>query len=517
MAHDAPTINTDLASVLRTPRQEQEVISEALRIIQHMESAPDCNRLAALSLINDCKSLEDGPNETKRAFPNILDEVKSEYAARLAVCELVGARAKVSRDCLILVPSAAACDEGGLFSFGRRKRSQASAGELCYPKATQAKFESCLKALADNAQSWTSYSNSRQNAVVMCRASRDSIEREKTLAIYKSLAEVVADLTGAYEETSRNLQHAMETWLDEQHKFADKIRMSQENVRNEMQANRDMTRQSFADLSHQAKELRQYLAGYEVSIKHFQQFMKEVFHNISESSSQQTTNQQHELQVYHQNAIAGLQESIDTFMRGLTTLSSSIGMVRDEAELTHKTLVTVNEGLMLVDTELKVIKADTEKIHTAIEESKETFKILSLIGSFVVNPKWLMMAAMVLGSFLYGTWRLSKRIAGLTLMLGGTCHFLYRVGILHSAQDVILQAKVFITHQGLTILLAVGAVGLLSISTVLWSWSQNAYLYMLEDEQGTTAILPRVEDPGLPSIAEHHRFKKLLDKLHSAY
>jgi hypothetical protein len=167
-----------LASVLQTPSiAQQEVLSQALRIVHSMESAPTCNRLAALNLINDCKSLEQNSDHIKPESEIALDEVKSEYSARLAVCELLGAKAPVPRECGILVPSPQACGKGRFSSFFSRQKRDSSDGEYCYPEATPTQFERCLRALESRPQSWTSYSNARQNAVVMCHASRDAIER----------------------------------------------------------------------------------------------------------------------------------------------------------------------------------------------------------------------------------------------------------------------------------------------------------------------------------------------------
>lgn len=155
--------------------QQQEILSQALRIVHSMESAPTCNRLAALNLINDCKSLEQSSGDGRPNTEMVLDEIKSEYAARLAICELVGAKATVPRECIILVPSTQACVKSRFMSFFSRQDS--SKEDYCYPEATRSQFERCLRALEARPQSWTSYSNARQNAVVMCHASRDSVEK----------------------------------------------------------------------------------------------------------------------------------------------------------------------------------------------------------------------------------------------------------------------------------------------------------------------------------------------------
>lgn len=141
-----------------------------------MESSPTCNRLAALNLINSCKSLEHSPNDSKKNPDEVLDYVKSEYAARLAVCEIIGATVTPPRECAMLIPSSNACVKQrfkSLFQWHEPKPTD----ELCYPDASQAQFERCLRTLDGRPQWWISYSNARQNAVVMCQASRDAIEK----------------------------------------------------------------------------------------------------------------------------------------------------------------------------------------------------------------------------------------------------------------------------------------------------------------------------------------------------
>lgn len=196
--------NTDLAAMLQTPLHQQGILSQALRIVKSMESAPSCNRLAALNLINDCKSLEQAPVDAKSNSDNLLDEIKSEYASRLAVCELLGAKALVPKECTILIPSSQACVKHRFMSFF--SRTDHPSEELCYPEATHAQFERCLRTLEARPQSWTSYSNARQNAVVMCHASRDAIERGMYVPFH------VDSLTNTYQRRTCPCTNRSQRW-----------------------------------------------------------------------------------------------------------------------------------------------------------------------------------------------------------------------------------------------------------------------------------------------------------------
>ena len=78
---------------------------QALQIIYFIELALTCNYLATLNLINNCKSLKQSLDNVKPKLKIVLDEVKLEYAARLAVCKLLSAKAFILQECKILVPS----------------------------------------------------------------------------------------------------------------------------------------------------------------------------------------------------------------------------------------------------------------------------------------------------------------------------------------------------------------------------------------------------------------------------
>jgi hypothetical protein len=162
--------------LLNPPIQQHERLSEALRIIHPIQSGPKCHYNAALKLLNDCKFIETATSETKGNYEATLDQVETVYAARLAVCELQGAYADIPPECNVVQATRDACvkNQGSWFS----RQAMPQDGRLCYPESPDPKrFTKCLKSLFSKQQSWTSYSNARQNAVVMCHASRDAIEK----------------------------------------------------------------------------------------------------------------------------------------------------------------------------------------------------------------------------------------------------------------------------------------------------------------------------------------------------
>lgn len=173
-------MESDLESILRAaPTQQNERLTEALSIIHPIQSGPRCHYQAALKLLNDCKFLESASSDVKDDSESSLDHLETVYAARLAVCELTSANADIPPDCKVVTASKEACYQKRRgYGYWFSQQEQSKDDKLCYPDAPSPKqFKRCLKAISSQPQSWTSYSNARQNAVVMCHASRDVIEK----------------------------------------------------------------------------------------------------------------------------------------------------------------------------------------------------------------------------------------------------------------------------------------------------------------------------------------------------
>ena len=120
-----------------------------------MQSAPSCNRRATSSLLASCQSIE-GPSSSAEIK---LDDLRSAYATMLAICELRSAGAPLPPDC-------------GSFSMVLD-----SDQSKAYDNHDKRNLNLCLKSLESRPQWWTSYSNNKQNAAVICQAARIDIEK----------------------------------------------------------------------------------------------------------------------------------------------------------------------------------------------------------------------------------------------------------------------------------------------------------------------------------------------------
>lgn len=185
----------DLTSLLQpSPVERGKIYAEAMQLLAAMRSSPSCHQRAATDLISSCRILEGKPEDHGRESSLRLDQFKSLYAARLAVCELNGAGAAIP-DCCTSILNSEEVDRGqqSFHTFERSSPQQ--------QQAVRSQLETCLRALESRPQWWTSYSNNRQNAAVMCQAARFDIERDELLNHHRKLAEITFGLTASLNQS----------------------------------------------------------------------------------------------------------------------------------------------------------------------------------------------------------------------------------------------------------------------------------------------------------------------------
>lgn len=164
----------DLSILVRPllPHDQSAVYSQALDLLDTLQSSPSCIRLATSTLLTSCQTIDD---HTSAAIEPALDEIRALYAARLALCEISSAGLSIPPECTLLhvgIDSDAKKTHHNQLmgeSAAQSSNSQYTAGTL--------HIRECLQSLESRPQWWTSYSNSRQNAATMCQAARADIER----------------------------------------------------------------------------------------------------------------------------------------------------------------------------------------------------------------------------------------------------------------------------------------------------------------------------------------------------
>ncbi|RMZ03433.1 hypothetical protein D0860_06792 [Hortaea werneckii] len=185
-------------------------IKGTLERLKNLETQPSCVRVATAGLFHSCAHLDssilpDGDEAPGSPDAFIMEEVDV-YSARLAVCEWSVAKpALVPSACKDFVPTVITTKKK---VFGWSFSGQTTSKQLYpqYDAITRAQLQDCRSSLADNDRTWTSFSNSKQNAVAMCHAMRGEVERNETIHMYKVFAYAMADLGSAVSLSTEELE-----------------------------------------------------------------------------------------------------------------------------------------------------------------------------------------------------------------------------------------------------------------------------------------------------------------------
>jgi hypothetical protein len=356
-ADAVPTINVDTFFQHTTARNHR-VITQAVDFVVSMQNAPTCTRMAASHLMNECKLLENAPDFAKQRPEAYLDNVKTEYAAKLAVCELLSAQPSnpmPPQNCEMLVPTSRACSKGGTWWYSRPDTTVNE--KQCYPDIKEYQYVQCLKTLQSSPQYWTSFSNARQNAVVMCQASRDAIERENHLETFKNLTQVMGGVSSAMKRSTEEY----EALIKDQKQFADEVREAQDRFKEDVQAVQekalatvetlDNKFHTFMDTS--MSELTTALADNQSNeIIRIRQEMQAFSGDLMTESSQFAKFYNTQLQAHHEQALASLQinheaqvDSYNMLSERMVEIHDTTGKANSAANSSLGTIINIEQRL----------------------------------------------------------------------------------------------------------------------------------------------------------------------------
>jgi len=146
-------------------------VQNTLDVIVKMVNMPSCNKIATGKLMNSCQMPDDKNNN--------FESLSNSYAANLAVCELYDAGLDIPTECLEYLPSVEMLDklnnQHGV--VGTTILTDKSFSYHDFDKTTRSTAAKCVKRLGSTSQTWTSYSNNKQNAFHICKAYRADIDR----------------------------------------------------------------------------------------------------------------------------------------------------------------------------------------------------------------------------------------------------------------------------------------------------------------------------------------------------
>ncbi|KAF7631866.1 hypothetical protein AFLA_012714 [Aspergillus flavus NRRL3357] len=387
----------DLVSFISSKNTQHDVVfKEAVQLLESMRSSPSCNRIAASRLVKSCQSVRVKINNIDPETYRILEHTRALYAARLAICELNGAGTHIPNACLpVTFPPP---QKKGIFGFSLKSETPVNGVD---PVPVQL-LESCLKSLESRPQWWTSYSNSRQNAFVICQAARTENEKEELLNLHRSVVE-------GSNKLNQGLQEALRTAAAESlHHRAFVSEISNMNARlvHDMEETRShfkaMIEKAFYEIESRAVSivntvtsvLGRVQAGVTNLDKNIQNASAEVsklqytFQDLVDevlSANEQITIAHQQNAISHnelalslrsklesvlQDDMARLLHNIEAFDSSLEWLSGRFGLLSERE-------MSISERLQALDTSLKEFQLRAESLHKSQLQQSEAVEFQS--------------------------------------------------------------------------------------------------------------------------------------------
>ncbi|KAL8822151.1 MAG: hypothetical protein Q9191_007111, partial [Dirinaria sp. TL-2023a] len=291
-----------------------------MSLLSSMQAAPSCHRLAASTLLNSCQSTE-GPVINTESF---LEYVRSVYAAQLAMCEIMSAESAIPAQCEPFKPGDTKPEWISRSGTGARtKKDRASPSHI-----ESQQLGRCLQSLESRPQWWTSYSNSRQNAVVMCQAARVDIEKDELINLYKSMArtssEVHSALSAALSKSNDDLAHQKE--------FLAEVQAFQKQVLDDLDESHQEAKSYFVKI---VNSMETVIQGMDVrsssrQVVDLQHAVRRVFQQVIEGSSELAASQARQWE-QNQELATQLQESLGSVKDGeMQTVLGAFGNIRSQ-------------------------------------------------------------------------------------------------------------------------------------------------------------------------------------------
>ncbi|KAI5204461.1 hypothetical protein E4T39_03647 [Aureobasidium subglaciale] len=208
---------TDLAGTELSSNKVRitEGMHSIINTMNRVEKLPSCQKLASQSLLNTCSEIDHATSlATDQGIDVMLERSKSIYATRLAICELLDAKANIPASCSPFRPVEQASKINGFRGFiinGRFTkpsvpRNLDDGGDL----------DQCSLSLSSNPVWWTSYSNARQNAVLLCHSMRAELDKglDSMLESMKLMMEAMMEATVVMANTTEEKQAFTRRWTE---------------------------------------------------------------------------------------------------------------------------------------------------------------------------------------------------------------------------------------------------------------------------------------------------------------
>ncbi|CAG8215964.1 unnamed protein product [Penicillium salamii] len=348
----------DNVALLGAQRQRQDTIfNEAVHLLESMRTSPSCNRVAATRLVTSCQVFMNGNDDTQSDNPGSLDLLRSTYAARLALCEIDGAGAIVPPPCLPVTVSPP--PQRNRFGFGNRKRGADTASDEI-PKEV---LEQCLRTLESRPQWWTSYSNSLQNALIICQATRMETEKEELIDLHQSIVKSNLKLNNGLQEALKDAASQFE----QQTAFAQQVQTLQKQVVSELGVTDSLLKRTFGRFLQEVKGgITSFQEAISMALKETRAETRYLEKDIQNASTQAKALQE-ALQGAHQDAMARSQEVI-------RAQESSAVVSQDLVSSLHQSLDSL-------------VASDIERIYSGMQRFDATMEWLTSRMSAILDQE----------------------------------------------------------------------------------------------------------------------------------
>ncbi|KAL8685149.1 MAG: hypothetical protein Q9218_007946, partial [Villophora microphyllina] len=226
--------DTDLTTLLQgSTTKQNQVYAHALQVLESLRASPSCHRFAASTLIHSCQTIDGSSSNSEGS----LEDFKSVYAAQLAICEVTEAGSGPPGTCDAFLPS----DQNRLSWTLNHGLSQHNGLD----RKLKSQLSLCLQSLESRPQHWTSYSNNRQNAVIMCQAARIQVDKDELIKLHQSMTKTAS---GANSALDRAVSAANEAVV-RQEQFGKEVKRFQRQIIQDLEASKSETQSFFRTLT----------------------------------------------------------------------------------------------------------------------------------------------------------------------------------------------------------------------------------------------------------------------------
>lgn len=314
---------------------------EGIKLLERMKSASSCKTKATQQLLKSCSALDDTQSGQDRS-PEELDRVKSQYAARLAVCELQEAEDP---------PKLPRCS---FLGFNNPPES-----------VNRSQLAACLRELQDNVIFWGSYINSLQNVGYMCQVARAEIEKEELVEQRRASMQTTLLVTRVLSEFQQSVAMQNAELLAHAQRFRELHRQNVEELvkaRKETSATLDQLREDFgAQLQNMADKVEAVIDTITASasgtneevvryVQNVQNSLGKIWQMMAEANAEIAARQVQDSKENHEMALA-TQRVLETEVMGeVGRISNALFGLSNNLQLAERQVTSLHQGhLSLAD------------------------------------------------------------------------------------------------------------------------------------------------------------------------